>query len=234
MKGSKPLTLPCSGSFRETQNSKEKRLSRWEDSWWHNKVSQGKSLSSLSSLLSNAGVRPVKVEWQPISNGSPMARQSLASTVLRLNIVSSRPLATNLLAEEHCPIKSNIDYYRLQEELVERGVYSKFSRKLCNSPSKKASLAEFAGELRCIWWLDHDLVQIAKDSFPEIGDSFDFLWNIVRPLLNEWRDTKLTNDSNSLWYDTHHNIGRGYRIKQRCAQWSARTLENAMQECAVI
>ena len=40
-------------------------LSLWEDKLWHAKVARGKSLTSLSSLLSAAGgVGPVKVEWQ--------------------------------------------------------------------------------------------------------------------------------------------------------------------------
>jgi hypothetical protein len=152
---------------------KEKaHLSQWEDKAWHAKVSRGKSLVSLSSLLSEAGgVGPVKVEWQsPLDMDLLWLDRAWFSTVgsEAHTMWSSRPLSTPA-DQRTCAQTQNIDIYRLQEELAERGMYAKFSRKLSESLSRKRALAEFAGELRCIWWLNKDLVQIAQELFPEVG-----------------------------------------------------------------
>jgi hypothetical protein len=189
---------------------KEKaHLSQWEDKAWHAKVSRGKSLVSLSSLLSEAGgVGPVKVEWQsPLDMDLLWLDRAWFSTVgsEAHTMWSSRPLSTPA-DQRTCAQTQNIDIYRLQEELAERGMYAKFSRKLSESLSRKRALAEFAGELRCIWWLNKDLVQIAQELFPEVGQSFDVLWNVVRAQLSEWREVKMARNTNIVWYDSHHTL----------------------------
>ena len=185
------------------------RLSRWEDKLWHHNISNGKSLSSLSSLLSDAGgCGPVKVEWQwPEDMDLLWLDRSWLTTSgsEALSIWSLRPLKT-CVQEGRGSGAQNIDLYRLQEELVERGLYAKYSHSLSKVPSRKRALDEFAGELRCIWWLHSDYVKIVQDIFTEVGESFDVLWNVVRKRLVEWSNRKLSQNSEELWYDYHHNL----------------------------
>ena len=123
-----------------------------------------------------------------------------------------------------CAQARNIDIYRLQEELVERGTYAKFSHQLSGSASRKRALDDFGGELRCIWWLDKDLVEIARQSFPEVGESFDILWNVVRAQLTKWRDKKLEQNTNTLWYDSNHTL-----LSDKTASTN-RELRNSLKE----
>ena len=60
------------------------------------------------------------------------------------------------------------DLFYLEEELVARGDYVKFSNKLSASPNKRASLKLFTNTLLCIWWLDSDFIELMITIFPDL------------------------------------------------------------------
>ena len=101
------------------------------------------------------------------------------------------------------------DLFYLEEELVARGDYVKFSKKLSASPNKRASLKLFTNTLLCIWWLDSDFIELMITIFPDLQvKGMKYLWKI-RSKYMIWRQKQILSATKELWYDSGHSMLTG-------------------------
>jgi hypothetical protein len=199
----------------------EKMNGTFEDTLWQRKVMHGGSLRKLQKLLTQVskakkkksgglkgglkgGGKNLKVEWCLPSEMTLfwLDRDYIFQNRQSNDIWEKRPVQS---------ANERDDLYFLQAELVGRGEYVKYKEMLSKSPNQRLSSRTFTNSLRCIWWLDHELIEIVGTVFPFFHQHKDMnvLFDQIRARYMLWRSNHLLNGTETLWYDSGHNLLKG-------------------------